>query len=90
LAIHSNITPSLINFLSVQYGFSFPKEVSFISGVLSPTLNFESDLDLALIRNKNDIREYIQGDYFLSDDRLYKIFPEMDIKPIEDEQKKSR
>lgn len=84
LAVHSNITPTLLSHLATQYTLHFPTEMPFISGPLSLDTTFSSNLDLALIRNKNEIREYIQGIYFLSDNRLYTIQPGLELKPTED------
>lgn len=84
LAVHSNITPTLLNHLASQYTLHFPAEMPFISGPLSLDTAFSSNLDLALIRNKNEIREYVQGTYFLSDNRLYTIQPGLELESAED------
>lgn len=84
LAVHSNITPTLLNHLTSRYTLHFPAEMPFISGPLSLDTAFSSDLDLALIRNKNEIRDYIQGTYFLSDNRLYTIQPGLHLEPAAD------
>lgn len=83
LAVHSNITPTLLGHLASRYTLNFPKEMPFISGPLLLDTTFSSNLDLALIRNKNEIREYIQGTYFLSDNRLYTIQPGLELEPAE-------
>jgi lipoteichoic acid synthase len=84
LAIHSNITPTLLNHLVSRYTLKFPEEMPFISGPLSTDTAFTSNLDLALIRNKNEIREYIEGTYFLSDNRLYAIKTGLELELVED------
>jgi tetratricopeptide (TPR) repeat protein len=84
LAVHANITPTLLNHLATNYALDFPKEMPFIAGPLAVDTTFTSNLDLALIRNKNEIREYVQGTYFLSDNRLYTIQPGLELEPAED------
>lgn len=84
LAVHANITPTLLNHLATNYALHFPEEMPFIAGPLSVDTTFTSNLDLALIRNKNEIREYVQGTYFLSDNRLYTIQPGLELEPAED------
>ncbi len=84
LAVHANITPTLLNHLASQYTLHFPQEMPFIAGPLSLDTTFTSNLDLALIRNKNEIRDYIQGTYLLSDNRLYTIQPGLKLEPAED------
>jgi tetratricopeptide (TPR) repeat protein len=90
MAIHSDITPSLLNFLSNQYGLDFPQDMPFISGPLAADKSFSSELDIALIRNKNGTNDYVEGEYLLSDDRLYTILPNLDLEPTINEQVKTR
>ncbi|SKC84151.1 LTA synthase family protein [Ohtaekwangia koreensis] len=85
LAVHSNITPTLLNYLAANYNFDFPDEMPFISGPLHFDSTFSSNLDVALTRSKNEIRDYVDGEYFLSDDRLYKILPGLNLEPIQNE-----
>lgn len=84
LAVHANITPTLLSHLATNYALDFPKEMPFIAGPLATDTAFSSNLDLALIRNKNEIREYVQGTYLLSDNRLYTIQPGLALEPVED------
>ena len=85
LAVHSNITPTLLNYLAANYNFDFPDEMPFISGPLRFDSTFSSNLDVALTRSKNEIRDYVDGEYFLSDDRLYKILPGLNLEPLQNE-----
>ena len=90
LAVHSDITPSILGLLSMQYGYEFPAEMPFLSGPLSTSTEFSSTLDLALIRNKNGTNDYLEGEYLLSDQRLYKILPNLVLKSFSDETIKNR
>ena len=36
------------------------------------------------MRNKNELLDYLYQDYFYSDKTLYKISPDLDISPIND------
>jgi phosphoglycerol transferase MdoB-like AlkP superfamily enzyme len=90
LSVHSDILPSVLSHLAGQYGFEFPGEMPFISGSLSTKKEFSSSLDLALIRYKNGTNDFVEGEYFLSDDKLYKILPSMGLRPVDDEKTKAR
>jgi lipoteichoic acid synthase len=81
VGVHSSITPTLLSLMKAQYGLELPNEMPFISGPLSTAERFSSDLSIALIRNKNELKDYIEGDYFLSEERLYKIGPHLSIQP---------
>jgi tetratricopeptide (TPR) repeat protein len=90
LSVHSDIGLSVLSILKSQYGLQVPTALSTISGPLSTGEEFSSFLDLALIRHKNAISDYIEGDYFLSDDRLFRITPDLDLIPVQDQQVKNR
>lgn len=85
LAIHSSITPSVLGYLAEEYQLNFPKRMPFISTALSTRSNFDSDLDLPLIRVKNRVNEYISGKYFLSNDKLYRIDANLELTDVNDE-----
>jgi lipoteichoic acid synthase len=43
-----------------------------------------------LIRNKNETIDYVEGDAFLSDDKLFRILPDLDLEPLQNQQTKKR
>jgi lipoteichoic acid synthase len=90
LATHSCIVPSVLGFLSNNYNLSFPAQMPFISNSLSTKETFSSDLDLALIRNKGETKDYIEGEYFLSEDRLFRIGSNLQLEPVIGNAKKSQ
>ena len=52
--------------------------------VLDTSKVFQSNIAMPLMRNKNQLIEYINGEYFLSDNQLYLISDGLNIDPIED------
>lgn len=72
---HHDITPTLLSFLSSQTTMEFPSRVHWLGSVLDTTYTFHSERKIALMRNKNELIDYIDGDYFLSDKSMYKITP---------------
>jgi lipoteichoic acid synthase len=90
IVAHSSVTPSLLALLRNQYKFEFPAEMSFISDSLTTDKSFSSVLDLALIRNKSEVIDYIDGTNFLSEGRLFKISPNLDLEPNNDQAKASQ
>ncbi|MGC4022333.1 MAG: sulfatase-like hydrolase/transferase [Cyclobacteriaceae bacterium] len=83
LVTHSSVTPSLLSLLK-NYGLTFPSEMPFISDSLSTSSHFSSNVDIALIRNKNETIDYIEGTHFLSEGRLFEIQPNFDLEPVAD------
>jgi phosphoglycerol transferase MdoB-like AlkP superfamily enzyme len=90
LAVHSSVTPTLLSWLTRHYGMRFPAQMPFISGALRTDQSFSSDLDIALARYKNGILDYVEGEYFLSDERLFRIRSGMKLEPVNDSRIKKR
>jgi hypothetical protein len=90
LTTHSAILPSLLSFLKQNHGMNFPEELPMISPRLPVRKEFSSDLNIALIRNKNEVKDYVSGNYFLSDNRLYSILPDMNLMVTGDENVKQK
>lgn len=90
LAIHSAITPTLLGLLHDKSSLRFPDEMPFISEALVADSLLSSNLDLPLIRNKNSVTEYVEGNYFLSDDRLYTIEDNLTLNPLSNPEVKAR
>jgi phosphoglycerol transferase MdoB-like AlkP superfamily enzyme len=84
IALHSDIAPSLLAYLSRNYQLTFPSQMPFISDGLTTGEVFGSSAHLALIRNKGEIGDYIDGDHFLSENRLFQIRPNLDLEPMND------
>ncbi|MFZ6010972.1 MAG: sulfatase-like hydrolase/transferase [Bacteroidota bacterium] len=82
LVTHAQVTPTLLAFLSARYDLEFPDKLSFIAGPLSVDENFSSVLDLALIRTKNEIIDYVEGEQLLSNNHLFRITPGLDLEPL--------
>jgi phosphoglycerol transferase MdoB-like AlkP superfamily enzyme len=90
LATHSEILPTFLSFLHHNYAMNFPEELPIISSALPMKENFSSDLDIALIRNKNEVKDFVNGMKFLSEDRLYTILPDLKLKIEADESEKRK
>jgi hypothetical protein len=81
LNVHASVTPTLLGWFTESYKKEFPKKMPFIAGPLSFKTDFSSNLDVALIRSKNETIDYINGTDFLSGNQLYKIQPNLDLEP---------
>ncbi|MBN7800452.1 LTA synthase family protein [Algoriphagus aestuariicola] len=81
---HYEITPSLLSMLEKQELITLPEEVIWQGQVLDTARNFRSLLAMPLMRNKNQLLEYIHGQYFLSDGQVFLISEGLNIDPVED------
>lgn len=81
---HFEITPSLLSFLNKQVEISLPEEVTWQGQVFDTTRLFQSKIAMPLMRNKNQLVDYIHGEYFLSDGQLFLVGENLNIDPIND------
>ncbi|WP_297338185.1 LTA synthase family protein [Algoriphagus sp.] len=80
---HYEITPSILAFLEKQNFVELPEIVTWQGQVFDTTRNFQSRIAMPLMRNKNQLVEYIHGEFFLSDGELFVINEGLDIEPIQ-------
>jgi phosphoglycerol transferase MdoB-like AlkP superfamily enzyme len=81
---HYEITPSLLAFLEKQNLVSLPEEVIWQGQVLDTAQTFQSHIAMPLMRNKNQLMEYIHGEYLLSDGQVFLISDGLNIEPVDD------
>jgi uncharacterized sulfatase len=81
---HYEITPSLLAFLENQGFLNLPEEVIWQGQVLDTARTFQSFIAMPLMRNKNQLMDYIHGEFFLSDGQVFTISDGLNIDPIED------
>jgi hypothetical protein len=77
-----DITPSLTAFLRDNYGFQFPAYAHWIGFGLDTARVFRNIHSYPLMRNKNELIDYIDGTNFLANDNLYQVYPNMDIEAV--------
>jgi len=80
---HYDITPSLIALLDGKKYISRPSVASWIGHGLDNSVPFRSLQTYPLMRNKNEILDMISSEEFLSSETIYKIYPSLDIEPID-------
>ncbi|WP_168171888.1 LTA synthase family protein [Algoriphagus sp. A40] len=81
---HYEITPSLLALLENQDLIDLPEEVIWQGQVLDTARNFQSLVAMPLMRNKNQLVDYIHGEFFLSDGQVFLVSDGLNIDPIED------
>ncbi len=84
VSTHFEITPSLLSMLSNRYEMNLPPMVSWKGYVMDTSAVFQSRISNPLMRNKNQLIDYISEEYVLSDDQLYKLSDNMNLDPIYD------
>ncbi|NVK48176.1 MAG: LTA synthase family protein [Cyclobacteriaceae bacterium] len=79
---HYEITPSILSFLKNQIDIKLPEIVTWQGQVLDTAQFFRSRIAMPLMRNKNQLIDYIHGEMFLSDGQLFRVSEGLNIDPI--------
>lgn len=84
---HLDFTPSVTAFLKSNYGISFPAFVPWLGQGLDSVTTFRSSISAPFIRTKNEIIDYIDLDFFIVNDQLFKVSENLVIDKITDQNK---
>lgn len=84
VSTHSDIAPSILAFLRAKYKISTPEVVSWIGEGLDTVRAFRNVHKAALIQNKIDIIDFIEGNYHLNGDKLFRINADLGETPVND------
>lgn len=81
---HFEITPTLLSLLENRFELNLPSKVAWKGYVMDTSATFQSKISNPLMRNKNQLVDYISGEYVLADNQLYRLFDNMGLEPIID------
>jgi len=70
---HANIAPALTTFLRENANLAMPDSVHWIGQTMDTSRTFRNIHSLPLMKNKNQLSDYISNSHFLSDNTLYEI-----------------
>lgn len=84
ITTHFEITPTLLGFLESNYELDLPSLTAWKGYVMDTSAVFQSNISNPLMRNKNQLIDYLSNEYVLSDNQLYKLYDNMDMEPITD------
>lgn len=76
---HFDVTPSLLALLENAYEMKMPKKVAWMGGALDTSEEFRSVKNIPLMRNKNELKEYISKDKVFSDGTVYTLDAKMNL-----------
>ena len=76
---HFDVTPSILALLGDQYELKMPKKVAWMGGALDMQTAFRSTKNIPLMRNKNELKEYLSGEKLYTDGDIMAIDENMDI-----------
>lgn len=79
LSSHFDVAPTLLNLLENRYEMKMPKKVAWIGSELDTVIPFRSVKDIPLMRNKNELKEFISGEKLYSAGSSYRIDAQMNL-----------
>ncbi|MCA0365026.1 MAG: sulfatase-like hydrolase/transferase [Bacteroidetes bacterium] len=79
ISSHFDIMPSILAMISKKYDFKMPEKVHWLGNGLSSSITFSNNKDIPFTRFKGTIKDYITGDYFVSENAVYKLGDNLSI-----------
>ncbi len=89
ISTHFDLTPTLTAWLKNSYGLQVPDQVSWLGTGLDTARQFRNLHAYPLMQTKNEVADFMKGDYFLSGDQLFRISSNLDLSPETNEAKKA-
>lgn len=75
---HNNITPTILAMLNAKYHFhNYPEQVHWLGSVMDTAAGFRNIHSMPFMWWDREIADYIYKDYFLSDNQLYRLNPDL-------------
>ena len=85
LSTQFDITPSLLAFLKENYKMKTPSVSTFMGSGLDTNRQFRNIHSYPLMRNKNELLDFLDKEYFVSDQNLYRITDNLNLISSNDE-----
>ncbi|MET7029204.1 LTA synthase family protein [Sediminicola luteus] len=86
LSSHADLAPSILALLTQKYKLDLPSETAWLGSGLVNNGMYDKEKKILFLREKNNIREYIQGDHFISRNTVFKLGTDLVLKKEKDEQ----
>jgi len=84
VSTHADVVPTLLGFLQDEYGVSLPDRAHWLGTRIDTARQFRNVRSMPLMRNKNQLIDYLHGDAYLAGDQVYRLGPGMSLAPQED------
>lgn len=87
ISTHFDIAPSLLAWLQKSYQLQLPNTVAWMGSGLDTAREFRNIHTYPFMQTKTDMIDFVQGNYWMNQNNLFKIAPNMDLSPISDPNK---
>ena len=82
---HLDVTPTLNAYLKANYDYQTDSKCHWLGASLDTTATYRNTRKQAFMLNNRDVVEYFSGDYYIANNRLYKVDDKLLQTQIEDE-----
>jgi uncharacterized sulfatase len=76
---HLDVTPSVLAFLSHNYGLPTPRRVTWLGSGLDTQTSFRNVQTFPMMQTKTDLVDFISGYWYLNHDAVYRLGDSMQI-----------
>ena len=83
----ADVAPTLFGFLRAQYGVAALERSHWLGTPIDTTRRFRSTRSMPLMRNKNQLVDYLHKGYYLANDQLYRVQEDLRLAPVSDAKK---
>ncbi len=87
---HANIVPSLTTFLNQNYNISIPDSVHWIGSVMDTARSFRNIHSIPMMRNKNQLTDYLQKSNYLSNGELFELKENLRLSSLQNPEVKTK
>ena len=89
ISSHTDVTPSLVSFLTNNYKFNKIEKTTWLAKGLDTVRSFRNVHTIPLMRYKGSINDYIYKEYFYSDGEMFKIDEDFNISETSDDMRET-
>ncbi len=82
---HLDVTPTILAFLKSRYHIRLPLKAHWLGDGIDTAQAFRNIHSIPFMRVKEEIADYLDGNYFISGEQLFELKPGLDIIEIQNE-----
>lgn len=86
----ADIAPTIMGFLREQYGLAPIERSHWLGTPVDTTRQFRSARSMPLMRNKNQMVDYLHKRHYLADGQLYRLQEGLRLAPVSDQPKREK
>ena len=90
ISTHFDIAPSLLAWLQKSYQLQLPNTVAWMGSGLDTARQFRNIHAYPFMQTKTDMVDFVQGNYWMNQNSLFKISANMDLNPVTDVDKSNQ